>query len=143
MSRDGRRRYRDAADTLADTLRFGGFEVATVFDGLEALKLFERFSPDVAILDIGLPSMDGLDLAPSARRERHARDSPYRAHRVRTAGRLRGNVGCGVRRAPGQTGRGARPLCCRLSADAGVEAQLIASVVRVRRGDHRCHELDV
>jgi CheY-like chemotaxis protein len=54
---------RDAADTLAETLRFGGFEVATACDGVEALTTVERFSADVAILDIGLPSMDGLELA--------------------------------------------------------------------------------
>ena len=54
---------RDAADLLAETLRFGGFEVATAFDGAEALKTLDTFRPDVAILDIGLPSMNGLELA--------------------------------------------------------------------------------
>jgi signal transduction histidine kinase/CheY-like chemotaxis protein len=54
---------RDAADLLAETLRFGGFEVATAFDGAEALETLNTFRPDVAILDIGLPSMNGLELA--------------------------------------------------------------------------------
>jgi len=54
---------RDAADLLAETLRFGGFEVATAFDGAEALETLSTFQPDVAILDIGLPSMNGLELA--------------------------------------------------------------------------------
>jgi len=54
---------RDAADLLAETLRFGGFEVATAFDGSEALETLSTFQPDVAILDIGLPSMNGLELA--------------------------------------------------------------------------------
>jgi signal transduction histidine kinase len=54
---------RDAADLLAETLRFGGFEVATAFDGAEALKTLSTFRADVAILDIGLPSMNGLELA--------------------------------------------------------------------------------
>jgi signal transduction histidine kinase/ActR/RegA family two-component response regulator len=54
---------RDAADLLAETLRFGGFEVATAFDGAEALETLNTFQPDVAILDIGLPSMNGLELA--------------------------------------------------------------------------------
>jgi signal transduction histidine kinase/CheY-like chemotaxis protein len=53
----------DAANLLADTLRFGGFEVATAFDGAEALKTLNSFRADVAILDIGLPSMNGLELA--------------------------------------------------------------------------------
>lgn len=54
---------RDAADLLADTLRFGGFEVATAFDGVEALETLRSFRADVAILDIGLPAMNGLELA--------------------------------------------------------------------------------
>ena len=54
---------RDAAQLLAETLRFGGFEVATAFDGMEALTTLKTFRPDVAILDIGLPSMNGLELA--------------------------------------------------------------------------------
>jgi signal transduction histidine kinase/CheY-like chemotaxis protein len=54
---------RDAADLLAETLRFGGFEVATAFDGAEALKTLGSFRADVAILDIGLPTMNGLELA--------------------------------------------------------------------------------
>jgi len=54
---------RDAANLLAETLRFGGFEVATAFDGAEALKVLQTFRADVAILDIGLPTMDGLELA--------------------------------------------------------------------------------
>jgi len=54
---------RDAAQLLAETLRFGGFEVATAFDGIEALQTLKTFRADVAILDIGLPSMNGLELA--------------------------------------------------------------------------------
>jgi CheY-like chemotaxis protein len=54
---------RDAANLLAETLRFGGFDVATAFDGAEALKVLQTFRADIAILDIGLPTMDGLELA--------------------------------------------------------------------------------
>jgi signal transduction histidine kinase/CheY-like chemotaxis protein len=54
---------RDAADLLAETLRFGGFEVRTAFDGAEALHTLHSFRADVAILDIGLPTMNGLELA--------------------------------------------------------------------------------
>jgi CheY-like chemotaxis protein/anti-sigma regulatory factor (Ser/Thr protein kinase) len=58
---------RDAANLLAETLRFGGFEVATAFDGGEALKTLHSFRADVAILDIGLPTMNGLELARQVR----------------------------------------------------------------------------
>ncbi|CAD6554639.1 Sensor histidine kinase RcsC [Paraburkholderia hiiakae] len=44
-----------------------GFDVATAFDPLQALDLAAQFRPDVAILDIGLPGMDGYELAAALR----------------------------------------------------------------------------
>ncbi|RFU49685.1 ATP-binding protein [Paraburkholderia sp. DHOC27] len=40
-----------------------GFDVATAFDPLQALDLAAQFRPDLAVLDIGLPGMDGYELA--------------------------------------------------------------------------------
>lgn len=54
---------RDAADVLADLLRDSGFEVRVEPDALRALDLAERFTPQLAILDIGLPGINGYDLA--------------------------------------------------------------------------------
>jgi signal transduction histidine kinase/ActR/RegA family two-component response regulator len=54
---------RDAAELLAEVVRFEGHEVVTVHDGLEALGVVDDFKPDTAILDIGLPVMDGYELA--------------------------------------------------------------------------------
>lgn len=53
----------DAADMLAEALQLEGHEVRVCHDGPAALSCLERFVPDVAILDIGLPVMDGNELA--------------------------------------------------------------------------------
>jgi PAS domain S-box-containing protein len=52
---------RDSAESLAMLLRFGGDEVETAFDGIEALELAERFRPHIALLDIGMPRLNGYD----------------------------------------------------------------------------------
>ncbi len=54
---------RDAAETLADGLRALGHEVFVAHDGPSALELAARVVPDLAFLDIGLPVMDGYELA--------------------------------------------------------------------------------
>ena len=54
---------RDAGDMLADGLRLAGYEVEVAYDGPEALASAARAPPDVALLDIGLPVMDGYELA--------------------------------------------------------------------------------
>jgi signal transduction histidine kinase/ActR/RegA family two-component response regulator len=53
----------DAADTLALVLGTYGHEVRTAASGPQALALLDRFVPHVAVLDIGLPGMDGYELA--------------------------------------------------------------------------------
>jgi PAS domain S-box-containing protein len=53
----------DAADSLADLLRDVGHEVAVAYSPVAALDAVERFRPQVAVLDIGLPVMDGYELA--------------------------------------------------------------------------------
>ena len=57
----------DALETLAEVLMVSGFEVATAQSPAEALKLAPQFAPDVAILDVGLPGMDGYQLAAELR----------------------------------------------------------------------------
>jgi PAS domain S-box-containing protein len=53
----------DAADLLADALRIEGHEVRVALDGPQALSLAQEFGPTIALLDIGLPVMDGYELA--------------------------------------------------------------------------------
>ena len=54
---------RDAADLLADAVSANGHEVKVAYDGAEALRVAATFNPSVAVLDIGLPVMDGFELA--------------------------------------------------------------------------------
>jgi CheY-like chemotaxis protein/anti-sigma regulatory factor (Ser/Thr protein kinase) len=53
----------DAADTLKISLEAAGHVVQVAHDGPSALKLAGETAPDVAVLDIGLPVMDGYELA--------------------------------------------------------------------------------
>jgi signal transduction histidine kinase/ActR/RegA family two-component response regulator len=53
----------DAAALLADVVEGAGHEVRVAGDGPSALDVAATFAPDVAILDIGLPVMDGYELA--------------------------------------------------------------------------------
>jgi signal transduction histidine kinase/ActR/RegA family two-component response regulator len=65
----------DAAEMLADVLRAAGHEVLVARDGPSALDAAATFTPHVALVDIGLPVMDGYDLA---RRLRATLSSPPR-----------------------------------------------------------------
>ena len=49
-------------------MRAHGFEVVVAFDGQEALKILDDVKPDLVVLDLGLPGMDGLDVARELRR---------------------------------------------------------------------------
>lgn len=64
----------DAADTTAALLRSGGHRVSVAYDAHQALALAERDAPQVLVLDIGLPEMDGYELA------RRLRLLPQTAH---------------------------------------------------------------
>lgn len=59
----------DAARSLGMLLQFEGHEVETVFDGLEAVARVAEFLPDLVILDIGMPGLDGHDAAREIRRQ--------------------------------------------------------------------------
>lgn len=53
----------DAANSLAALLTIHGHEAQVAFSGREALERLESFRPEVALLDLGLPEMDGYELA--------------------------------------------------------------------------------
>jgi CheY-like chemotaxis protein len=56
---------RDAADT-----QLSGREVHTVHDGVDAVEAAERLQPEVVLLDIGLPGLDGHEVARRIRKRR-------------------------------------------------------------------------
>jgi signal transduction histidine kinase len=53
----------DAANSLAMLLTLGGHEAQVSYSGQQALERVESFHPEVALLDIGLPGIDGYELA--------------------------------------------------------------------------------
>lgn len=53
----------DAADLLGEALSLSGYETRVAYDGLSALALAATFHPEMALLDLGLPGMNGFELA--------------------------------------------------------------------------------
>jgi len=47
--------------SLAALLRMDGNQVAKAADGLEALRVAETFKPDLVLLDLGMPNLDGIE----------------------------------------------------------------------------------
>jgi CheY-like chemotaxis protein len=64
----------DAAQSLALMLSMDGHDVRTAGDGLEALREAEEFHPQLVVLDIGMPKLDGYETA------RRMRQRPWAAH---------------------------------------------------------------
>ena len=115
----------DVRETLRDLLEHDGHRVRVACDGAEGLEAALAAPPDVALIDIGLPELDGYELA---RRFRAAHGG--RSHRARRAHRLRharGPRACArgrLRRAPREAGRsggtGADPRGARRGASVRV-----------------------
>ena len=59
----------DSAESLAMLLTIMGNEVVTAHDGLEALAVAAAFRPDVMLLDIGLPALDGYEVCRRIRQQ--------------------------------------------------------------------------
>jgi two-component system alkaline phosphatase synthesis response regulator PhoP len=57
------------AEIVTDYLRLAGFEVVVARDGAAALEAVRDHRPDLVVLDLGLPNMDGLDVARTIRRQ--------------------------------------------------------------------------
>ena len=53
----------DAADSLREVLLFGDHQVEVAYNGPEGLARAREFKPEVVLCDIGLPSMDGYEVA--------------------------------------------------------------------------------
>jgi PAS domain S-box-containing protein len=67
----------DAVELLAELLETIGHTVAVAHDGPRALEVARSFHPEVAILDIGLPVMDGYELAQRLREELGPAATPH------------------------------------------------------------------
>jgi two-component system CheB/CheR fusion protein len=60
----------DVGEALVDVLEAGGHEVVRTLDGEAAIEAARSFRPDLALIDLGLPKMDGYELARRLRQER-------------------------------------------------------------------------
>jgi CheY-like chemotaxis protein len=67
----------DALDLLSTLVETSGHEVVVAHDGAEALAVFERFRPSVAVIDISMPRMDGCEVAARIRAQAVGKGYPY------------------------------------------------------------------
>jgi PAS domain S-box-containing protein len=72
----------DAADSLREVLEFGAHEVEVAYNGPEGVAKAREFCPDVVLCDIGLPGMDGYEVAQVFRADKALRS----AHLVALSG---------------------------------------------------------
>jgi len=66
----------DARDVLARLLRFGGYKSVTAEDGPGALAAVESDAPDLVLLDLMMPGMDGVEVLRRLREDPRWRDLP-------------------------------------------------------------------
>jgi len=64
-----------SAETLMALLEMEGFEVRVAHEGMSALRIAREFRPDVVLLDIGLPGMNGFEVAHGLRAQPESRDA--------------------------------------------------------------------
>jgi CheY-like chemotaxis protein len=67
--------YQISANGLAKWLRSLGNEVEVAFDGLYAIATAEKFRPDIILLDIGLPDINGYEVAENIRKKFWGRET--------------------------------------------------------------------
>ena len=129
---------RDSARTLAKVLEFDGHIASCLFDGLAVTENVASFRPDVVLLDIGLPGLDGYQVAEQLRRSfpregAHARCGDGIRRRTRPGpGEARG-----VRPLPHQAARPRRAqeaAGCPANGDGlnGHGAQVCGELARIR-----------
>jgi signal transduction histidine kinase/ActR/RegA family two-component response regulator len=66
---------RDSAMSLSLLLELDGHDVRRAYDGLEALEIADHFRPEVTLLDIGMPKLDGYGAARELRQREWAKDT--------------------------------------------------------------------
>ena len=95
----------DATRGMAHLLELCGHETECAFSGPDAIVASRTFRPDVVLLDIGLPGMDGYEVAARIRGIRARRNSDHRYFRLRSQRRSRAIAAGGDQPSSGQAHR--------------------------------------
>ena len=100
----------DSARSMARVLKLLGNEVRTAHDGVEAVEAAEEFRPEVILMDVGMPRLNGYEATRRIREQPWGRSvDHHRADRLGPGGRPPPVAGGRVRRPPGQAGQPPRP----------------------------------
>lgn len=68
--------YQDAREMYAAYLQFSGFEVAEATNGLEAIEKAQQLLPDIILMDLALPRLDGWEATRRLKKDARTRDIP-------------------------------------------------------------------
>lgn len=71
--------FDDAREMYAEYLEFVGFDVVTARDGLEAVQKAQDGTPDIILMDLSLPIMDGWEATRRIKQDSRTRDIPVMA----------------------------------------------------------------
>lgn len=67
---------RDVAQTISITLKRRDFRVQVAYSGMEALRMLKRFHPDLIILDVSMPGIDGFEVCRRLRKNEETASLP-------------------------------------------------------------------
>jgi CheY-like chemotaxis protein len=87
--------YQDAREMYAAYLQFSGFEVAEATNGIEAIEKAQMLLPDIVLMDLALPRMDGWEATRRLKSDDRTKSIPV----VALTGHARGGHAEGARQA--------------------------------------------
>jgi CheY-like chemotaxis protein len=89
--------YADAREMYAESLSVAGFRVVEAANGLDAIDLAQRFTPDAILMDLSLPGLDGWEATRRLKSDARTRHIPVVAvtgHALATASDEARQAGC-------------------------------------------------